>query len=87
MNTCFAKLPLHVLAISRGLGPRCGFYVRQRSTSDTWAVVAHAPPLLLSTHAGGELTVHGIPVFIKEKANTGEGTGHTVWDGVSHPAA
>jgi len=26
--------------------------------------------------------VHGAPVFINEKANTGEGTGLTVWDGV-----
>eukprot|EP00500_Bicosoecida_sp_ms1_P002359 CAMPEP_0203814672 /NCGR_PEP_ID=MMETSP0115-20131106/5420_1 /ASSEMBLY_ACC=CAM_ASM_000227 /TAXON_ID=33651 /ORGANISM="Bicosoecid sp, Strain ms1" /LENGTH=305 /DNA_ID=CAMNT_0050723553 /DNA_START=98 /DNA_END=1012 /DNA_ORIENTATION=- len=30
---------------------------------------------------GGELTVHGVPVFVQEKPNTGEGTAHTVWDG------
>ena len=30
----------------------------------------------------GELTIHGIPVFVKEVPNAGQGTGLTVWDGV-----
>jgi SAM-dependent methyltransferase len=31
--------------------------------------------------AGGELTVHGFPLFISEQPNTGLGTGLNVWDG------
>ena len=31
---------------------------------------------------GGELTLHSTPLFIHEDENSGEGTGHDVWDGV-----
>lgn len=47
-------------------------------TKPLLAIMGKRFPLDLT---GGELTVHGIPVFIAEKPNTGEGTGHTVWDG------
>lgn len=31
--------------------------------------------------AAGEFTVHGHPLIVLETQNSGEGTGHTVWDG------
>jgi predicted nicotinamide N-methyase len=31
--------------------------------------------------AGGELTIHGQPLLVSEVPNSGQGTGHTVWDG------
>ena len=31
---------------------------------------------------GGEFTIHGSPLFIQQKENTGLGTGLTIWDGV-----
>ena len=45
------------------------------------AVSASHTPLPSLTPSAGEFTVHGIPVFIKEVSNAGEGTGHTIWDG------
>lgn len=33
------------------------------------------------------MTIHGTPIFIKEVANSGKGTGLTVWDAVSSALA
>lgn len=56
--------------------------------SETECESSPTPPLLLLTGkqfpldlAGGELTIHGQPVLINEKHNTGLGTGTVVWDG------
>ena len=46
-----------------------------------------APPLLLQgrkyplNFAAGALQIHGTPLFVREVANSGVGTGHNVWDG------